>query len=106
MKKNVLVSSRIPISMSTVLLAALMISLIGCTKKLEKSQDIRPVRALTLGAEQIAIASEYSGEVKARVESRLGFRVGGKIIARKVDVGTMVKRGQILLQLDPQDLQL
>ncbi len=46
------------------------------------------------------------GEVRARVESRLGFRVGGKIVARKVDVGTVVKRGQVLMQLDPQDLKL
>ena len=52
------------------------------------------------------MVAEFAGEVRARVESRLGFRVGGKIIARKVDVGTMVKRGQVLMQLDPQDLQL
>jgi multidrug efflux pump subunit AcrA (membrane-fusion protein) len=39
-------------------------------------------------------------------ESRLGFRVGGKIVTRKVDVGTLVKRGQVLMQLDPQDLRL
>ncbi|MFC6521120.1 efflux RND transporter periplasmic adaptor subunit [Undibacterium arcticum] len=41
-----------------------------------------------------------------RIESRLGFRVGGKIVQRKVDVGATVKRGQVLMQLDPQDLQL
>jgi multidrug efflux system membrane fusion protein len=40
------------------------------------------------------------------VESRLGFRVGGKITTRKVDTGTVVKRGQVLMALDPQDLQL
>ena len=40
------------------------------------------------------------------MESRLGFRVGGKIVARKVDAGAAVERGQVLMQLDPQDLQL
>ncbi|MFD2272832.1 efflux RND transporter periplasmic adaptor subunit [Undibacterium arcticum] len=44
--------------------------------------------------------------VMPRIESRLGFRVGGKIVQRKVDVGATVKRGQVLMQLDPQDLQL
>lgn len=49
---------------------------------------------------------ELSGEVVPRYESRLGFRVGGKIIARKVEVGSLVKRGQVLMQLDATDLQL
>ncbi|UUZ49008.1 biotin/lipoyl-binding protein [Massilia sp. B-10] len=52
------------------------------------------------------IHAEFSGEVRARVESKLGFRVPGKITARKVDPGTMVKKGQVLMQLDPEDLRL
>lgn len=50
--------------------------------------------------------AEFPGEVRARVESRLGFRIPGKIVTRKVDVGAEVKRGQLLMQLDPQDLKL
>ncbi|MBY0557328.1 MAG: efflux RND transporter periplasmic adaptor subunit [Burkholderiaceae bacterium] len=61
---------------------------------------------MLLAASDVAIDAEFAGEVRARVESRLGFRVGGKIVARKVDVGTLVKKGQVLMQLDPQDLQL
>ncbi len=49
---------------------------------------------------------ELAGEIQPRYESQLGFRVGGKLIARKVEVGSMVKRGQLLMQLDPLDLQL
>jgi RND family efflux transporter MFP subunit len=49
---------------------------------------------------------ELAGEIQPRYESQLGFRVGGKLIARKVEVGTLVKRGQVLMQLDPLDLQL
>lgn len=84
---------------SAVLLAA-------CSKPVEKTEDVRPVRAIRLAAGNADIAAEFSGDVRARVESRLGFRVGGKIVARKVDVGTIVERGQPLMQLDPQDLKL
>lgn len=78
----------------------------ACAKPVEKAEDIRPVRAMTLKNGTADVIAEFPGEVRARVESRLGFRVGGKIVARKVDLGAVVKRGQVLMQLDPQDLQL
>lgn len=80
--------------------------LAACSKTVEKTEDIRPVRAIRAIANNSDISAEFSGEVRPRIESKLGFRVGGKIIARKVDVGTVVKRGQLLMQLDPQDLAL
>lgn len=48
----------------------------------------------------------YTGEIRARHEVDLAFRVGGKIAARLVDVGTEIKAGQPLARLDPSDLQL
>ncbi|MFB9240442.1 efflux RND transporter periplasmic adaptor subunit [Massilia antarctica] len=91
----------------TVLSAAVMAALLAaCSKPVEKTEDIRPVRALVLTSSSVGVNAEFAGEVRARVESRLGFRVGGKITARKVDPGTVVKKGQVLMQLDPQDLQL
>jgi multidrug efflux system membrane fusion protein len=78
----------------------------ACSKPVEQAEDVRPVRAIRLAADNADIVAEFSGDVRARVESRLGFRVGGKIVARKVDVGTLVKRGQPLMQLDPLDLKL
>ncbi len=87
-------------------LFALSLLLAGCSDPAPKAEDIRPVRAIVLSADDIAINAEFPGEVRARVESRLGFRVAGKITARKVDTGTVVKRGQVLMQLDPQDLRL
>ncbi|KIF83418.1 RND transporter MFP subunit [Noviherbaspirillum autotrophicum] len=83
-----------------------LILLAACSKPVEKTEEIRPVRAIQLAADNVDVAAEFSGEVRARVESRLGFRVGGKIISRKVDVGAIVTRGQVLMQLDPQDMQL
>ena len=67
---------------------------------------MRSVRTLTITADTAGGAQEYAGEVRARVESRLAFRVGGKMIARPVDLGDSVKAGQVLAQLDPQDLRL
>ncbi len=86
------------------LAAALLLS--ACSKPAEKVEEIRPVRAMVLASSDIDVNSEFSGEVRPRVESRLSFRVGGKIVARKVDVGTLVRHGQLLMQLDPQDLKL
>ncbi|MFZ6769265.1 efflux RND transporter periplasmic adaptor subunit [Undibacterium sp. Di26W] len=80
--------------------------LLACSKPAEKTEDIRPVRTITLASSNVDINSELPGEVRPRIESRLGFRVAGKIVTRKVDVGTVVKRGQVLMQLDPQDLAL
>jgi multidrug efflux system membrane fusion protein len=61
---------------------------------------------MVLSAGGAAASAEFSGDVRPRYESRLGFRVAGKISARQVDVGNVVKRGQVLMQLDPQDLRL
>lgn len=91
----------------TILAIALVGGLLqACSKPVEKTEDIRPVRVIKLQAAQVGSAFEFAGEVRPRVESRLGFRVGGKIISRKVEIGSQVKRGQVLFSLDPQDLQL
>ena len=95
-----------PSLLLTILALAVGAMLAGCAKEPEKSADVRPVRAIVLAASDIDVDAEFAGEVRARVVSQLGFRVGGKIVSRKVDVGTAVKRGQVLMQLDPQDLQL
>lgn len=83
-----------------------LIFLGACTKPVEKVEEIRPVRAIRIEAAPVDHMAEFSGEVRPRIESRLGFRVGGKIVAREVDVGSIVKRGQVLMRLDPKDLQL
>ena len=87
---------------------ALCVSLLlaACSKQAEQAEDVRPVRVVTLAPAAGQAVVELSGEVVPRYESRLGFRVGGKIVARKVEVGSAVRRGQVLMQLDPSDLQL
>ncbi|QOK96550.1 efflux RND transporter periplasmic adaptor subunit [Ralstonia pseudosolanacearum] len=80
--------------------------LAGCGKEQPKAPEVRPVRTMTVVSEQAAGTVEFSGDVRPRVESRLGFRVPGKIIARQVDVGATVRKGQVLARLDPTDLAL
>ena len=91
---------------------ALLIALIGaavlgaCSKTEPARDPVRAVRTITLSPQTAGGAYEYAGEVKARTESRLSFRVGGKMLKRLVDVGDTVKAGQLLAQLDARDLRL
>lgn len=101
-------SPRIPLPRTAAAAAAVLVLalLSACSKDAPPPEDVRPVRALTLAAGGADASAEFSGDVRPRYESRLGFRVGGKISARKVDVGARVQRGTVLMQLDPQDLRL
>jgi len=90
-------------------LAALILplALVACDpKEGEKKAEIRPVRAQQVKLDQIDLRDQYAGEVKARIETALAFRVGGKIVGRDVDVGTRVRRGQVIARLDPTDLRI
>lgn len=87
-----------------VMAAALLLS--ACSKPAPPEVPIRAVRVLTVGMDAVQASHEYSAEVRPRIESRLGFRVAGKIIRRQAEVGQRVKAGQILAQLDSKDYQL
>jgi membrane fusion protein, multidrug efflux system len=80
--------------------------LAACSKPAPAPAPERAVKVITVGASGLQAGYEYAGEVRSQVESRLGFRVGGKIVKRQAEVGQRVKIGQILAQLDPQDFQL
>ncbi|MGO4307051.1 efflux RND transporter periplasmic adaptor subunit [Cupriavidus sp. RAF12] len=76
--------------------------LAACTPGPEpERKDVRPVRTVVAGRTDGSVGGTYSGEIRARYESQLGFRTAGKIVARMVEVGSHVKRGQQLFQLDP-----
>ncbi|MBI2768694.1 MAG: efflux RND transporter periplasmic adaptor subunit [Burkholderiales bacterium] len=80
--------------------------LAACSRPEPAQEPIRAVRVLTVGAESFQSGYEFAGEVRPRVESRLGFRVAGKIVRRQAELGQRVKAGQVLAQLDPQDYKL
>lgn len=86
------------------LLSALLIA--ACSKPVPTSDPVRAVRVMKVTSQSAGATQEYAGEVRARTESRLGFRVGGKITRRQAEIGASVKAGQVLAQLDPQDLKL
>ena len=92
--------------LQSLIMFAILAILVACSRPALKTEDIRPVRVMQLTSGTVTAVAEFPGEVRPRIESRLGFRVGGKIVTRKVDVGASVRRGQVLMQLDPQDLQL
>lgn len=95
---------RIPVFLLTTLVVAGALG--ACSRREAPTEPVRAVRTQTIGAEAAAAVSDYAAEVRARIESRLGFRVGGKLVQRPVELGEAVKAGQLLAQLDGADLQL
>ncbi len=95
-----------PFGMSMTLLLFTGLLLAGCQPAQEKQEAVRPVKSTVVRVAPISEGASYSGEIRARYETPLGFRVAGKISARLVQVGDLVKAGQALARLDPQDLQL
>jgi len=89
----------VPVLLSAVLLAA-------CSKPAPPEEPVRAVKLMTVGVGNIQSSLEFAADVRPRVESRLGFRVGGKLVRRAVELGQTVKAGQVIAQLDPQDYKL
>jgi len=67
---------------------------------------VRAVRTVVLSETGGMLEREFSAEIRARTESRLGFQVPGKILRRQAELGQAVRPGQVLAQLDPKDLSL
>lgn len=87
-------------------LMTLMITL-GCNHQDKQSGQIsRPVKVVRIGDEAAAGVMSFAGEVRARYETTLAFRVSGKMIHRPVEVGDRVRKGQRLARLDSNDFQL
>jgi RND family efflux transporter MFP subunit len=93
---------------TSLLICALPLALVACGEK-KPSADPRTeaplVRAVRVQSAAAASRS-FTGTVAARVQSDLGFRVPGKVLERLVDAGQTVKRGQVLMRIDPIDLKL
>ncbi len=85
---------------------AFVLFLVGCEKPIPPPAPPRPALVMQVGKMSSNNASVFVGEVKSRYESNQGFRISGKIIERKVEVGDMVKKGQVLARLDVADTNL
>ncbi|GAA4335300.1 efflux RND transporter periplasmic adaptor subunit [Variovorax defluvii] len=88
------------------LLVLAALALAGCSRPQPAAEPVRAVKVITVGTSAYGTEPEFAGEVRARIESRLGFRVAGKIIRRQAELGQHVRAGQALAQLDPQDYRL
>lgn len=80
--------------------------LAGCGVEKEPPAPPRPVQSMVVGEAKDPVLAVYSGEVRARHETALSFRVPGKVMARSAEVGMRVKAGQELARLDPTDQTL
>ena len=78
----------------------------ACSPKKDAPEPVRSVKLSTVGVSDLNVQGQYAAEVKARVESRLGFRVGGKIVQRQAEPGQRVQAGQVLAEIDVQDYAL
>ncbi len=74
-------------------------------KPAKKVEDVPLVRTETVGVAEAAQGYAYSGEVRGRYESQLAFQVSGKIIKRNIELGSAVRPGDILMQIDQNDIQ-
>ncbi|WP_445146759.1 efflux RND transporter periplasmic adaptor subunit [Dyella sp. Tek66A03] len=82
---------------------AALVLLSGCGKGAPQSEPARPVIAMPVALVDGASRERFPGEVRARFEMPLSFRVAGQLVARQARLGDTVKKGQVLAQLDPAD---
>jgi multidrug efflux system membrane fusion protein len=81
--------------------------LAGCSSEAKVGQEIaRPVKVTVVGEAVRGRMLTYSGVVRPRIESAVGFRVAGKIVERLVNAGDRVEVGQVIARLDDIDLRL
>lgn len=76
----------------------------ACAKKAEDAPPpARPVRSVIVAPSSGGHVTSYTGEIRSRYETDLSFQVGGKVIKRAVDVGSTVRKGAVLAQIDETD---
>lgn len=95
--------------MKRIMFVILPLLVAGCGDKAPAEATAPPVKlvkAIKVGQGEGANERRFSGEVRARTETLLGFRVGGKMTERMVDAGARIKAGQPLARLDPSDARL
>jgi RND family efflux transporter MFP subunit len=86
---------------------AMALLAVGCSKPAAKDPRLQSARVEVFQVKEAGANSRtFTGTVEARVQSDLGFRVGGKILERAINVGQRVRKGQTLMRLDSLDLKL
>lgn len=83
-----------------------LVLLAGCSKKPPQEEAVRSVRTVVVGQAGAPAGRTYAAEIRARTETPLAFRVGGKVLRRPAALGATVRAGEVLAELDAADLQL
>jgi RND family efflux transporter MFP subunit len=65
--------------------------------------QVRPVRTVTVVKREVGETVSYTGRIQAENETRLSFRISGRMVERSVNVGDHVEPGQVVAKLEPQD---
>lgn len=74
----------------------------ACQKKPPPTAEIRPVRSVVATPRSEGEAVTLTGHIRARIEENLAFRIDGRMITRRVNVGDALKPGDVVAELDPQ----
>ncbi|TMG96716.1 MAG: biotin/lipoyl-binding protein [Betaproteobacteria bacterium] len=93
-------------AVSLAAMAAVSVLLAACSGPPAPAAVVKPVFVTTVTEAASSQTRSFTSVVRARVETDLGFRTGGKVVDRLVEVGDVVKAGQALARLDPADYQL
>jgi RND family efflux transporter MFP subunit len=88
------------------MVAALAALLCACTSEAPPSAELRPVLTAEVRYDTIVDATRYFATVQSRFEVDQAFRVSGKVVQRRVDVGQRVHEGEVLAMLDDEDYRL
>jgi RND family efflux transporter MFP subunit len=96
------VKAHLTLSLLVVPAAAL---LAACSPK-PAPEPLRMVRTAEVRYDKTQETDRYFGSVQARYEVDQAFRVGGKVVSRKVDVGQKVRQGGVIAVLDDTDYKL
>jgi RND family efflux transporter MFP subunit len=91
---------------AALLLATGAVLLSACTRDKPPVEALRAVRTVEVRYDRAPETNRYFGSVQARYEVDQAFRVGGKVMTRKVDVGQRVRQGDVLATLDDTDYKL
>ena len=91
----------------TVMLAATLIviaaSVAGCNRKVARTPDPRPVRTVTVEARADGETVSFTGQIRAKDQVNLAFRIDGRLIERQPGVGDVIAAGQVVARLDSQN---
>lgn len=85
--------------------ALLALTIVGCDEPAPPAPQARPVRTVTVEGRAAGETVSLTGQIRARDQANLAFRIDGRVIERPVSLGDVIEAGQVVARLDLQDQQ-